>query len=74
MRVWLVWSNQHGAWWRPNRSGYTLDVAAAGRYALSDALQCAAARSRCPDGVPPEVIVPSPELIAAFLGGREARG
>lgn len=34
----LVWSNEHGAWWRPNRAGYTRDVCAAGRYSRQEAI------------------------------------
>jgi len=29
---WLVWSNEHGAWWRPGARGYTRLIADAGRY------------------------------------------
>lgn len=31
---WLIWSNQHGAWWKPHENGYTKDRNAAGRYDL----------------------------------------
>lgn len=34
---WLVWSNQHGMWWRPNRSGYTAFIEEAGRYSRAEA-------------------------------------
>lgn len=30
--MFLVWSNEHGAWWAPGSRGYTLDYRAAGRY------------------------------------------
>jgi hypothetical protein len=30
----LIWSIEHGAWWGPNRTGYTQDIAAAGRYSF----------------------------------------
>lgn len=33
----LIWSNQHGAWWGPDRRGYTLMVEEAGRYPLDQA-------------------------------------
>lgn len=62
--VWLVWSNEHSAWWGPNASGYYTDIEAAGRYDLNGALRCCASRSR--GSVPPEIMVPSPELIKAL--------
>lgn len=30
--VWLVWSNEHGRWWRPGQRGYTPLLEQAGRY------------------------------------------
>lgn len=34
----LVWSNEHRAWWRQGRCGYTRDVRNAGRYSKEDAI------------------------------------
>lgn len=34
----LVWSNEHKAWWRPNNAGYTKSSKAAGRYTRAEAL------------------------------------
>ena len=31
-RMFLIWSIEHDAWWRPHRVGYTRDLAAAGIY------------------------------------------
>jgi len=28
----LIWSNQHGMWWRPGKRGYTGNIEEAGRY------------------------------------------
>lgn len=38
----LIWSNEHRAWWRPHRCGYTVEIAEAGRYAMADAQKIAA--------------------------------
>lgn len=41
----LVWSNEHNAWWRPNRQGYTINRRVAGRYTRDEAISiCAHAR------------------------------
>lgn len=36
---WLVWSNEHRAWWREHGCGYTHDVKQAGRYDFDEAAQ-----------------------------------
>lgn len=62
--IWLVFSHEHGAYWRPNRCGYTTHVEAAGRYTFAEADSiCRNARSPSADDSPYEVVVPSPELI-----------
>lgn len=33
-----IWSGEHNAWWRANRSGYCTDPVAAGLYSLADAI------------------------------------
>ena len=38
MDTYLVWSNEHSAWWGPNESGYYTSIEAAGRYSREDAL------------------------------------
>lgn len=54
----LVWSNQHGCWWRADQAGYTIYIAAAGRYSRSEALGICAQRDGADDGtVLPEVPV-----------------
>jgi len=35
----LVWSNEHRAWWRPDRMGYTPLVSEAGTYTREQAIQ-----------------------------------
>lgn len=38
----LIWSEEHGAWWRPGRHGYTTSMVAAGRYGEMEARAIAA--------------------------------
>ena len=33
-----IWSNEHMAWWRNNRYGYTQDISFAGLYSYEEAL------------------------------------
>jgi len=41
----LIWSNYHGAWWKPDRAGYTPSLDQAGRYSREQAIeQCAHGR------------------------------
>jgi hypothetical protein len=35
----LIWSLEHGQWWRPGENGYTDDFEEAGRYSFERALQ-----------------------------------
>ncbi|MFP1683387.1 hypothetical protein ACLD0W_12815 [Alloalcanivorax sp. C16-1] len=70
---WLVWSNEHNAWWRPNARGYTLETTEAGRYTFDEARDiCINARPRSgakseaeKAGDPPEVMVLAPESLGA---------
>ncbi|HEY9410982.1 MAG TPA: hypothetical protein VIP77_15495 [Jiangellaceae bacterium] len=63
VKVWLVWSNEHDAWWKPNRCGYHHDVWQAGRYSERDAAGiCRSAAHGWRGGSPPpEVMVSAPE-------------
>jgi hypothetical protein len=35
--IWLIWSNEHHAWWEPNKRGYTVNRSRAGRYTRESA-------------------------------------
>jgi hypothetical protein len=56
--IYLVWSNEHAAWWGPNRCGYNTHISHAGRYTRDEAIKiCNGARggrefNRNPSEVP----------------------
>lgn len=56
----LVWSNEHGAWWRSKRNGYTKIRSDAGRYTLLEACKILEAANRhvADDVHPNETMVP----------------
>jgi hypothetical protein len=64
-KKYLIWSNEHGAWWSLNRRGYTRTTAEAGRYNKEDALEiCKDAAIATPEhSVKPEVMFLAPENI-----------
>lgn len=68
----LIWSNEHRSWWRPNRAGYTSHVSSAGRYTRTEALSiCWGARDGWPaKGVPSEVPVLADDAIACLSHAR----
>ena len=62
----LVWSHEHGMWWRANRHGYSRSVSDAGRYSRDEAIKiCALARNGIGDldTPPPEIPVRVEDLI-----------
>ncbi len=69
MPLWIVWSNEHIAWWGPNQRGYYVDIKSAGRYDYKTALEICGLREpwswsddKWPEKNPPEIPVPSPEF------------
>ena len=83
----LVWSNQHGQWWRPARRGYTSVIEEAGRYSIAEAREIVAQATL--DGqltrtalspitgehyaTVDEVLVPAPECLAEILDAASGR-
>ncbi|MEV0149066.1 MULTISPECIES: hypothetical protein [unclassified Nonomuraea] len=61
MSTYLVWSNEHHAYWRPNKSGYTTNWLEAGRYSEEDAAECCSRRTWEPRKPPPEVMILAPD-------------
>jgi hypothetical protein len=48
---WLIWSDEHGAWWMPNASGYTRKLSDAGRYSLEQATKICITANRYSDTI-----------------------
>jgi hypothetical protein len=44
--VYLIWSNEHRAWWGPGRCGYDRHLSMAGRYTRAQAVEI------CRDAIP----------------------
>lgn len=72
---WIVWSNEHRAFWAPNRHGYTGRIEKAGRYSKADAEAiCKGANYRANstiyEGTPPEICMHAPEALTASEAAR----
>lgn len=65
--LFLIWSNQHRAWWGPGRMRYVKRISEAGRYSESEALEiCTNALPGRRDSEPlPEL--PVPLTLATFM-------
>lgn len=72
----LIWSNEHSAWWRPSSAGYTIHAEAAGRYSHAEALSISAnARDGWrPGSPPPEVPVAEADVLACEARYAEMTG
>ena len=58
MKEWLIWSNEHIGWWKPNRLGYTKNPEEAGLYTYEDAMDiCESANLNNSWPVPKESMV-----------------
>lgn len=74
MSAYLIFSNEHQAWWGPGECGYTNDLNRAGRYTRDQALAIcrrALPGQYKPGGVLPEIAVPLADIIAALSSGSE---
>jgi hypothetical protein len=61
MSWWIIWSEEHGGWWRPGKTGYTRQLIAAGRYGEAEAKEIVArANQYCVAGTFNEVAMPDP--------------
>lgn len=58
---WVIWSEEHGAWWAPGGRGYILSLRHAGRYSAEHAAAIVArANAHCRPGVFYEIAIPDP--------------
>lgn len=62
---WLIWSNEHRAWWGPGRCGYPEKVSAAGRYTLTEARDICRSRHWADGVTPPETMIHESEVAYA---------
>lgn len=53
----LIWSIEHGSWWRSNHEGYTSDVKEAGKYSFDEAIDIVNNPHTVKPGIPNEAIV-----------------
>lgn len=68
----LIWSNEHNAWWHPDSRGYTVSIESAGRYSLEAAISvCNGANYGWDDDqkIPKEL--PIAEEAALLLDGQK---
>lgn len=66
--MYLIWSNEHRAWWRPASLGYTTNIRGAGRYTREQAMGiCARAIPGMRDEIPPEIPVLETDAMAFLV-------
>ncbi len=53
----LIWSIEHGSWWRADHGGYTSDVEEAGRYSFDEVIDICNNPHTVKPGTPNEAIV-----------------
>ena len=66
-RIWLVYSREHEAWWRPASAGYTMSIAEAGRYTKAEAARHCTSVDRMLDGQTKEFAHLAPEVEEQVL-------
>jgi len=69
----LIWSNEHAAWWRPNVLGYTPFFEEAGRYSREKAIEHSRGRDQCRGAPPPEIPVREIDMLAAMTAENSDR-
>jgi hypothetical protein len=70
--MYVIWSNEHRAWWRPNSQGYSKSIEHAGVYSRDDAMGIVEGanayqhRHQAPNELAVAIVDLSPNLIAAL--------
>jgi hypothetical protein len=68
-RPWVVWSEEHGGWWRPGEHGYTHSLKEAGRFSMERAFEIEKnANKHLRNGVVNEVAMTDPMWPKANKG------
>jgi hypothetical protein len=71
---WVIWSEEHAAWWAKGRLGYTKSLAGAGRYSQAEAQAIEQkANAYCQPGSWNECAFPDP-LTSTAHGSHPVRG
>lgn len=65
--VYIIWSEEHRAWWKPNHRGYTQKREEAGHYEFEEAQEIVLNANINENDVPNEAIVPI--KVCAFCHG-----
>lgn len=65
--AYLIWSNEHSAWWKPNKQGYTTIIEEAGKYSVNEAKEIAA-EANAPQNKEPGQDFDNEVLVLAPLG------
>lgn len=67
--AYLVWSNEHQAWWGKDRCGYTRQIERAGRYERAEAMSIAGTRDggwHVRKGNPDETAIPERDAVEQY--------
>lgn len=56
-KIWLIWSNEHAGWWKPNERGYTKERSSAGRYTFTQACSIVGGANISKNDVPNEAMI-----------------
>ncbi len=69
--MYIIWSNEHRAWWRPNSRGYTPNISDAGVYSREDAMDIVEGANKYQEAreAPNELAVPIADLSSNLIMG-----